>query len=229
MVWPFNRALPVSRPPLAEPLPAIILNTLPKSGSIYIGRTLADGLGIKYSLESISHGFFPNYYIIPNKLLALSKESALRQEHFDPNPVNLQLLKKWAPRIILNVRDPRQATLSWLHHANRLAREHPDGINYTIHELPDGYLGWPIERQLDWQIDTHLVSAVGWLRNWFDWIDSDHAGPKVLVTRLEDLVADEQAFFERILEFLRIPKERFVYRPPEKTITHNYRLGATDE
>lgn len=219
----------LSRRRIGHFVPFILLNTMPKSGSIYILMTLADSLSIEVSLEGAAHGFFPDYYLIPAKLAQLKAGRIVRQEHFDAKPLNIRLLANYTDRIVLHLRDPRQATLSWLHHANRLAREHPEGVNYTVHALPEGYLDWPLPQQLDWQIETHLVSLVSWLKDWQSYLDGEAADIQVLVTRFEDLIVDERAYFARILKFYGIPEELFTHRPAEKTIIHNYRAGQPDE
>ena len=40
-------------------LPSILINTMPKSGSIYLSRMVASSLGIEFSLKPLAHGFFP--------------------------------------------------------------------------------------------------------------------------------------------------------------------------
>ena len=209
-------------------LPGILINTMPKSGSVFIAHTLAHGLRIELMTESVAHGFFPTYFIRPNILSVLSEGNRMRQEHFDASPINLAMVSRSLNRIVLHVRDPRQATLSWAHHAARLLREHPDGVNYTVHKPPADFLSWSFERQLDWQLETHLPSVVAWLRGWVKY-DSDPQGIRILWTTFDELIRDEQGFFDRILEFYGIPRELFAFVPAEKSIKYNFRVGRADE
>ena len=209
-------------------LPSILINTMPKSGSIYLSRMVASSLGIEFSLKPLAHGFFPTYFMIPDALERFSGGDVVRQEHFDASPINLTLCGRNIDRMVLHVRDPRQAMLSWTHHVNRLLKLHPNGINFTIHQPPDGFLDWPFDDQLDWHIDRHLVSLVAWLRQ---WLVADQTKPslKILWTTYEELVNDERVLFDRILEFHEIPVDRFDFRPPEKTMQVHFRAGQPDE
>lgn len=209
-------------------LPSILINTMPKSGSIYLSRMVASSLGIEFSLKPLAHGFFPNYFMIPDALERFSGGDVLRQEHFDASPINLTLCGRNIDRMVLHVRDPRQAMLSWTHHVNRLLKLHPNSINFTIHQPPDGFLDWRFDDQLDWHIDRHLVSLVAWLRQWL-MTDQTKSSLKILWTTYEELVNDERVLFDRILEFHQIPLDRFDFRPPEKTMEVHFRAGQPDE
>lgn len=219
-----------SYPYLSKPhqYPGIIFNTLPKSGSVYIGKTLAQSLDIEYLEYAITHGFFPNYYVIEHAAARLPLGNVLRQEHFNPDPINLNVLAHHTDRLVVHVRDPRQATLSWYHHFDRLRREHSDGVNYTIHQAPDGYDDWAFEKKIDWHIETHLVSCVQWISDWMDAEENGWSG-QLLFTRYEDFIADQDAFFRRILDFYDIPQEAFDLKAASLTLENNYRKGKSDE
>ena len=210
------------------PLTPILINTMPKSGSIYLTNTIASSLGIEYSTNSLAYGFFPTYFMIPDALEQFRRGDIVRQEHFDASPINLTLCGRYVDRMVLHVRDPRQAMLSWTHHANRLFRKHPNGTNYTIHQPPDGFFDWPFESQVDWHIDRHLVSLVIWLRQWLTASQSK-SSPRILWTTYEELVSSERALFDRILKFNEIPLDRFDFRPPEKSMEVHYRSGQLEE
>jgi hypothetical protein len=72
-------------------LPSIWINTMPKSGSIYLSRMVTSSLGIEFSLKPLAHGFFPTYFMIPDALERFSGGDVVRQEHFDASPINLTL------------------------------------------------------------------------------------------------------------------------------------------
>lgn len=209
-------------------LQGILINTMPKSGSVFIAHTLARGLRVELMTDSVAHGFFPTYYIRPNVLSVLSEGNRMRQEHFDASPINLAIVKRWLDRIVLHVRDPRQATLSWTHHYARLLKEHPNGVNYTMHQPPPDFLSRSFERQLDWHLDTHLPSVVEWLKGWVKY-DSDPQGVRVLWTTFNELIRDEKGFFDRLLDFYGIPRQLFTFIPAEKSIENNFRVGRADE
>jgi hypothetical protein len=209
------------------PLPPILINTMPKSASIYLTKTVAASLGVEYSLVSLVHGFFPTYFMMPAALESFSRGDVVRQEHFDPSPINLAICARYIDRIILHVRDPRQATLSWTHHLNRDYLNAPPYMHGTIHQPPTDFGSWSFQSQLDWHIDRHLPSLVAWLRQ---WVAVEATSPlKILWTRYEELVNDERGFLDRILAFYGIRGDGIDLRSPNKTIECHYRCGRSDE
>ena len=207
----------------------LLFNTMPKSGSIYIGNTLARGLQREFSTEPAAHGFFPTYFLMPNRLLSLASSGAFRQEHFDASPINLRMLSRYSDRIVVNMRDPRQATLSWTHHAARLAREHPDGVNYSLDDPPPGLF----ERSLSEQIDHHLTAQLSYLVRWCrEWIDAanDDAGPvRVLFMNYEDFVAEPQQYCRKVCQWWGFDPDEFSFPKLDKSMALHYRKGEPDE
>ena len=101
---------------------AIFLNTMPKSGSVYITNTLAKGLGRKH--DAISNGYWMNDRIDESKLYKVSDKKLISQTHLPASSSNLCLYDRYTERVIVHVRDPRQSTLSWCHHLNATVRQH---------------------------------------------------------------------------------------------------------
>ena len=206
----------------------ILINTMPKSGSIYLSRMIASSLGIEYSTKSLAYGFFPTYFMLPDALEAFRRGNILRQEHFDASPINLKICALFIDRMVLHTRDPRGALLSWTHHINRLQKQHPNGIESTIHPIPDDFPNWSLSDQVDWHIDRHLVSLVTWLRQWLA-VPQAQLPFNILWTTHDDLVNNERALFDRVLGFFEIPMDRVDFKPPEKTMEVHYRSGKTNE
>ena len=208
-------------------VPPILINTMPKSGSIYLTRTIAASLGIEYSLTSLVDGLFPTYHMNSAGLERFICGAIVRQEHFDASPHNLATCAHYVDRLVLHVRDPRQATLSWTHHFNRFRDLDPGSTVGTIHQPPEDYCCWPFQRQLDWHIDSHLMSLVEWLRQWMSV--EEKSSLKILRTQYEELVNAERALFDRILAFHGIQVDGIEMRTPGKTIEYHYRCGRSDE
>jgi Sulfotransferase domain len=208
-------------------LPPILINTMPKSGSIYLTRTIATSLGIEYSLRSVVDGLFPTYSMIPEVLDHFRRGDVVRQEHLDASPLNLATCARYIDRIVLHVRDPRQATLSWTHHFNRLLSLHLHSTAGAVHRPPEQYCRWAFRKQLDWHIDHHLVSLVAWLRQWK--AAEENPPIKILRTQYEELINNERALFNRILEFYGVCADGIDMRPPKKTTKSHYRVGRADE
>ena len=138
----------------------IIINTLPKSGSMFILHNLADQLkgGMK-SYHEIAHQSFPKDAINVSKLLMLIHGDCITQSHFDASERNIKLLKRYCPKIILNVRDVRQATLSWVHHLDKNL-DNPGMLKMLLLSLPNNYSSLSFEEKLDWNIDYYLPSCI---------------------------------------------------------------------
>lgn len=210
-------------------LPGIIFDAIQKSAGVFIVRTLAQSLDIEFREISMAHGHFPYYFVIPNSLERVRQGNMIRHEHFNTSRINIEVLSRYTDRLIVHLRDPRQATLSWMHHAERLHREHPDGFIVNIHfTFPDGYEDRTFEQRLDWHIDTQLRSIFEWISDWVAYANTG-GKVKVLFTRYEDFLKDEQSFFRRILDFYDIPQQAFIYSPAEKTMAFHFREGRADE
>lgn len=190
-------------PKAAANLPAVCLNTMPKSASIFIQDVLHHALGLER--VRISSGFFPDDLVVPTWLSALAEGGRITQEHLPARPLNLRLLTRHIDRLVWHVRDPRQATLSWTHHVAKLRRDKRDAELAMIEPvLPADYFDRDLAGQLDWQIDRHLPLLVAWTEGWLDVLDADDPPLKMLCTRFEDFRADKDAFFSRILAFYEI-------------------------
>ena len=208
-------------------LPSIVLNTLPKSGSVFIATTLAQGLGLEFL--AVSQGYFPSDLIEYRKMQELSQRGGITQEHFDASPMNLQILRRIRTRMILHVRDPRQALLSWVHHMDRLKKEgQADLLWWVCPTPPEEYYDWAFGRKITWNIENYLPLCVRWIEAWLDAIaKSDHL--QVLVTTYEDFAQDGEEFIGRILDFHGISRGRFHRPTVAKTLATNYRKGEAQE
>jgi hypothetical protein len=138
-----TRNFALSRIKAKKPL-RILINTMPKSGSIYLTRTIATSLGIEYSLVSLVSGLFPSYCMMPAAFKRFRRGNVVRQEHFDASPFNLEICARYVDRMVLHLRDPRQSTLSWTHHFNRYHDRHPGSTVGTVHQPPEDYCRWLI-------------------------------------------------------------------------------------
>jgi hypothetical protein len=149
------------------------------------------------------------------------------QEHFDASPINLAICARYIDRMVLHVRDPRQATVSWTHHFNRDYLNAPPYMHGTINQPPIDFCSWTFQSQLDWHIERHLPSLVAWLRH---WMAVEATSPlKTLWTPYEELVSDERGLLDRILAFYGIRGDDICLRSPSKTIDSHYCCGRADE
>lgn len=209
-------------------IPPIIINTLPKSGSVYIAHTLGNSLSAHFDGGKLCGGVFPHYEIDAEKCEILRQKRIVCQEHFSATPEGIDTVARFVDRVVLHLRDPRQSTLSFLHHMNKFQTENP-GQTKTTYVPPDDYMEWPFEKQLDWHIDNYLVGAVGWLNGWTEVLDSKDCPIKIHVTKYEELLEDHIKFFRGIFSFFDIdPSAPPLILPPQTAAMH-YRQGTVDE
>jgi len=214
---------------MRTPLPPILFNTMPKSGSMYIAETLYTGLGVKPM--RISGSYYPDDLIIRPWIEELAHGDRLTQEHLPAHPVNLALIDMHLDRLVIHVRDPRQATLSWLHHVDKLRNQDRDFELAVLHPAPpENYFDGDFAAKLDWQIDHHLPTLIEWTRGWVDADADEGFNARVLFTRYEQFNADEHAFLDTLLKFLDISADRFTHhgRAPERGVV-NFRSGRSGE
>jgi len=110
---------------MADNLPGIFLNTMPKSGSLYLWQVLEYGLCVPAC--RVSHSTFPGDIIVPEWLDRLRCGNVVTQEHIPASLENLAAMSRaGVKKIIVHVRDPRQATVSWMHHIIKRWEDNPD-------------------------------------------------------------------------------------------------------
>jgi hypothetical protein len=135
----------------------------------------------------------------------------------------------------VNVRDPRQALLSWVDHLNRTqqSRDAPtqEELFFKLKYCPQDYFSKSITEQINHEIESgFLPKAIKWIEGWLDAEENPSFYPKILFTQQEELVTNPKALFESILKFYEIETTKFTFPEPPKFLegTH-YRKGRTDE
>lgn len=208
--------------------PSIVLSTLPKSGSIYLLSVLERGLN--YKAFNVSLGYFPHDLIDWVRLRTASRGGAITQSHFDASPANLQILRTVQPRVQVHLRDPRQATLSMMHHVLRLWATSDRLSILALDPVPPiEFFDCPFESQIDWMIDHYLPSCVGWIEKWLEVIDRGDSGLTILLSTFEEMIRDESTFLQRTLEFFGIAASRFQNPNMKKSLATHFRQGTADE
>ncbi len=209
--------------------------TLAKSASTYIFNALQN------LINNCDNADNPRYLTIfegnTSYLQLLTEEpyknstSNLVSAHLYAEPYNLLTISLIADRLIVNVRDPRQVTLSQVHH-NNLYRYNRSPVHiFNCSQLPKNYFCMSLTEQISWQIDNWaLPGAIKWIESWLDAEENPSFYPKILFTSQEDLVENSQELFNTILDFYEIDRSRFTMPPPPKFKpgTH-YRTGNVDE
>jgi hypothetical protein len=209
-------------------LPPILITTMPKSGTYYISKLFTQGLFIDSQI--VSHQYFPYDVIRQPELRVFAHGNMVSQDHFGASKINLVHIAKHVDRMVVHVRDPRQAMLSYVHYlATPRFRQAEDETRLFIYPpMPEDFYQFDLEARIDWAIDNWLPLLVEWTEEWVGAADA-HDRPRIKFTRYEDLVTDRDRFVRDVLEFFRIPVERYFPPSIEPDDDIHFRKGEVAE
>ena len=213
-------------------LPSILLVAIPKSGGMFIRTVLAQSLQLQE--VGIDSGHFPYGIIMPKPMVEFLKGGQICHNHIDASAANLWYLRHTGSKLILHLRDPRPALLSWLHHINTAeagARQDPKLLwMHPVIDLGPSYFDLPLAARLQLLIENYGPIFVGWIEA---WLKAESAGDlDMLVTTYEQFLGDRAAFMERILNFCGIPADQYEDKFAwvwEHRAEYNYRHGDNNE
>jgi hypothetical protein len=209
-------------------LPPILITTMPKSGTYYISKLFTQGLFIDSRI--VSHQYFPYDVIRQPELRVFAQGNMVSQDHFDASKINLVHIAKHVDRMVVHVRDPRQAMLSYVHYlaTSRFRREEDETRLFIYPPMPDDFYQFDLEARIDWAIENWLPLLVEWTEEWVAAAETLYR-PRIKFTRYEDLVADRDRFVQDVLEFFRIPVERYFPPSIEPDEDIHFRKGEVAE
>jgi Sulfotransferase domain len=209
-------------------LPPILITTMPKSGTYYISKLFTQGLFIDSRI--VSHQYFPYDVIRQPELRVFAQGNMVSQDHFGASKINLVHIAKHVDRMVVHVRDPRQAMLSYVHYlaTPRFRREEDETRLFIYPPMPDDFYQFDLEARIDWAIENWLPLLVEWTEEWVAAAETLYR-PRIKFTRYEDLVADRDRFVQDVLEFFRIPVERYFPPSIEPDEDIHFRKGEVAE
>jgi hypothetical protein len=188
---------------IADGIPSILLITLPKSGSVYTTTRLSKKLGAPQC--RISLDLTPIDHVVPSWAESFARGGAVCQEHLDASPDNLEVLAaSGVKKLQIHVRDPRQATISWIHHVETMVDENSYLRDLSSPALPDDYDERSFSEKIDWHIDNHLPALAKWSAAWLAASSRDDLGIAMRFSLYEDFHHDQTAFFADLLEFFGV-------------------------
>lgn len=224
---------------------SIFFVTLPKSGTVFTWQTLEAMTGLKqpnlnadksqwkdyasgleYRHETIyASGDFATQRLLPHRLGQFLPNGYIFGAHMPPVYHNMQALEvAGVNRIVVTLRDPRDATVSWAHHVEGRG----DGYrNYQskIYSLPFRFFDLPYEDQLAFHVRNFLPMAVTWIEAWLDFYANPSTNVDILFVYYDDLKSNPIRYFDRIHRFLDLGQMDEGKIPhPEKGKMH-YRQG----
>lgn len=206
--------------------PAMLITTMPKSASESIWNKLAEGLALGQC--HISLGLFPDCCLVPSRVWFVSQGGVISKEHICATPHNLRTLAKHGiTRVLVHLRDPRQAVLSWTHFVR-------DDVSHRLLAPlsrkivpPTESFDLPLEEQIDWGIDKYLPHLMDFVRGWMDADSDPESGVSVAFQSFEQFRVEPEAYIGRVLAFYDIDKAGF-RQEAEAEVVH-LRKGLIDE
>jgi sulfotransferase family protein len=197
-------------------LPSVVLITQPKSGSVSVGGIF----NIGFNLPSFAYSLF-NLEVMESWTRDYVRGGVCWVTHLLPKSNNIARLKRGGvSKIIVHVRDPRQALLSWMHHISRYSAEFPESANRRLAARSGAEL---VEEFFD-----DYVSSIRWIEGWMD----AEAELTVLYSTFESFVEDQERFVNRYLEFYEGAVEHFSFERAMNRVEgtdYHFRLGQPDE
>lgn len=215
-------------------LPSVFINTLPKSGSRYIAAWLCRSLGLSETKVAVS--LFPDDLIVREKFDAFARGGQVCQQHVPAKDINLRFIAARMKRVVIHLRDPRQAMLSWTHHLDNF-HAHRDlvpacriGLEAVTPALPQDYFTRSFEAKLDHQIEYHLPALVAWAERWAEAAGSNPYGLDILFTTHRQLVEQPDELMRAVMGHFGIERcWADLGGPPEKAPDTHFRRGEQEE
>jgi hypothetical protein len=199
-----ERAAAFAYPGREPSLPPVLLVALPKSGSIYLQRALRRTLRVQthhIGAAGMTGSTFGHY-----DLLRFERGNVVSREHLQPRAFSLAILAAHSIRkIVLHVRDPRAAIVSWTRHMDRVLENRGLRSVELSCELimPEAYRDWSFEQRLSWQVENKMPGFVRWIEDWLQLVETSR-DVKFLVTDFRALRDDASGLVARILDFYEI-------------------------
>jgi hypothetical protein len=217
----------VTKRPKPGKAASIFVVTVPKSGSMFLARTLTKTLDLE-QIE-ISPGYFPIDHADVKAMVRFSKGGFFAQSHLSACEINLNILSHFCDKWVVHFRDPRAAVLSWTHHKER--PEVRDNLKVNLRTVPlepTAYSSMSFSEKIDWQIDNHLPNVVHWMERWCKAIDSTTYKNRIVVSNYENIVGRDEIFVREILTSLGREMPSSI-QLAKKDMKSHFRRGDPDE
>lgn len=210
-----------------RPDPIVPISTMPKSGTYYLARVFSEGLGLRPMV--VSNQYFPEDTIYQPRLREFVKGGYVSQDHFPASEINVTHLAHLLEKLVVHLRDPRQAMLSYIHFLDndQFNKNLPETRKFIFPTLPEDFYQKDLAGRLDWGIEYWLPTLVAWTQQ---WVEADETSSiSVKFTRFEDLIDDEDKFTNDVLDFLEIPQSNYKKPSVQLDSRVHFRKGEADE
>ena len=204
----------------------ILITTVPKSASESIWNRLAEGLSLGQC--HLSLGLFPDCCLLPSRVHFAARGGLIAKEHIAATAHNRKTLVEFGlDRLVVHLRDPRQALLSWVHFVRDDASQRLLAPMWRKIVPPSVVFSRSLEAQLYWGIDHYLPYLVDFVRDWTAADDDPDSGLRVHFASFERFRLDPQGYLDGVLDFYDI--DRAAFRQDSEAEVVHLRKGLIDE
>ena len=200
---------------MSRNIPGILLNSLPNSGSCYNYQAIKNTLGIP-SLPIGTQIWFPHDVAEVSQVKRLAEEGNAIAKHHSPASFQFAApVSRYLDRMWLHVRDPRAVALEWRYSMITLkAQNRREALEFMNRRyLPEGYFTMTKTEQNEVQVRNMLPDGIRWIEGWLGAEEDPEFKTKILFTTYEDFVVDENAHWDRVIEFFEIEKSLWTFEP----------------
>jgi len=190
---------------IEDGIPPMLLLTMPSAGSQYIVYHLASCFNVSRFNTAVNS--YPHSVFSPGLLKDFSRGGAIDTSHAHFNDANFNaLVDAGLSKMVLSVRDPRQAFLSFFYLLEEAAWF--DRRRHYI-SLPPEYESLPIEERIDWNIE-HIYHQhwANWAMQWVEQAADPVSGLKIKIFTFEEFKRDPKKYFLGIGEFFGLDRKR---------------------
>lgn len=149
---------------IREAIPGILINCLPKSASDYIRHALSSGLG--KSIQEPTGGRFPDNRVRPGFIAGAYDKGWLMRGHIAPNRYNVIEVKTSIPRMVVHVRDPRSAFLSFIHTTLHKAEKSESFRMY--HRIDRDFFAMSLDERACFFYEAYFIPMIDWIKGWLE-------------------------------------------------------------
>lgn len=206
----------------------VFLITMPKSGSVFMQQQLESAL-VARDLKTFGGTWYEeNGQCLSQPILSdFLRNGRFTKSHLSPSAFNLSLLNDTVSRfpntkIIVHLRDPRQAFVSWL----------------KFYPILQGALKQAIEDKLKVMGMSSLEEAffilfyekmIDFIEGWYDVFQKTELSENMIITTHEQLVHEPEALTQKLSSFVNVSPDVFTLSGKPETGKMNFRKGKTNE
>lgn len=172
---------------------SIVISAMPKSGSTFLSNALAGVTGYEHGYAACAYGNVEQELYLP-RLIDMVGRRVVVQQHFKANLSNLELLRTFGLRPVVQVRNLFDAIVSLRDHL----------VKENLNNIPALYPSkrfreFDAERQFDFLLDTVVPWYLSYYASWHAAAASQAADVHWVV--YEDARADWAGTVRRVLSF----------------------------